>query len=205
MRIAVFDCETTGIIRGDHTSPDAPYLAAIALAIYDTEKQRVEGSLNTLIAPVDWTMPPEAGAVNGLDDETLQNYGLPVEQVLPNVIDLLLPCEPLVGHNVLFDVRILAAALYRNNMFAALDALLGKDTFCTMNQSKQIVQAKTVNGRLKNPKLTEAYEFFFERPLDSAHSANADVIATLEIYLALQAVAVTEAESVDKPDDGVRL
>lgn len=205
MRVAVFDTETTGILRGEYTNPDAPYLAAIALAIYDTEKQRVEASLNTLILPIDWTMPPEAGAVNGLTDEMLQVYGLPVEQVLPVVVELLMPCEPLVGHNVLFDVRILAAALYRNNMLTALDTLLNKDTFCTMTQSKQVVQAKTVNGRLKFPKLTEAYEFFFERPLDSAHSANADVIATLEIYLALQAAAVEEAETVDKPGDEIRL
>jgi DNA polymerase-3 subunit alpha len=199
MRIAVFDTETTGIIRGDHTSPDAPYLAAIALAVYDTERQRVEASLNTLILPTDWTMPPEAGAVNGLDDEMLQTYGLPVEEVLPNVVSLLLPCDPLVGHNVLFDVKILAAALYRNGMLGALDALLGKTTFCTMNESKQIVQAKNVKGHLKFPKLTEAYEFAFDRPLDGAHSANADVIATLEIYLWLQSL---KAETTD---DGISL
>jgi DNA polymerase-3 subunit alpha len=191
MRIAVFDTETTGIIRGDHTSPDAPYLAAIALA--------------TLILPTDWTMPPEAGAVNGLDDEMLQTYGLPVEQVLPNVVDLLLPCETLVGHNILFDVRILAAALYRNDMLDALDALLNKDTFCTMTEAKPIVQAKNVKGNIKFPRLTEAYEFAFDRPLDSAHSANADVIATLEIYLWLQSLAVAESETIKNPNDEVRL
>jgi len=58
--------------------------------------------------------------------------------------------------------------------------------FCTMQASKPIVQARNSRGALKYPKLTEAYEFFFEKELDRAHSANADAVAAFEIYLAVQ-------------------
>lgn len=200
MRLAVIDTETTGIIRGDYASPDAPNLAALTLIIYDTDKQRVEASFNTMIQPDDWEMPPEAGAVNGLDTETLLEFGIPIDIALPPVIALLEPCELLVAHNAAFDVKILAAALYRADMLDAIEGLFTKEVFCTMKDSgiKQLVNAKNVRGHLKFPKLTEAYEFFFDRPLDNAHSANADTVACLEIYLAYQAHLAEQGEAADE-------
>ena len=184
--IAVLDTETTGFARNDYTSPDNPYLASLTLLIFDTERGRVQASFNTMIQPEDWEMPVEAGEVNGLDTETLTNFGIPLAQALPVVFSLLEPAELLVAHSVGFDSKIVAAAFYRANMLDELDMFLQMGTYCTMLESKQIVQAKNVKGHIKNPKLTEAYEFFFETPLDNAHSANADTVACLEIYLAIQ-------------------
>ncbi len=185
--IAVADTETTGFARSDYTSPDNPYLASLTLLIFDTEAGRVQASFNTMIMPEDWEMPVEAGAVNGLDTETLANFGIPLAQAMPVVFSLLEPVEILVAHNAAFDAKVFAAALYRANMEAELDTFLQMETYCTMAESKQIVQAKNVKGHIKNPKLTEAYEFFFETVLDNAHSANADTVACLEIYMAIQA------------------
>ena len=98
-----------------------------------------------------------------------------------------------------FDVKVFAAAFYRAQMEAELDVFLQMETYCTMLESKQIVQAKNIKGHIKNPKLTEAYEFFFETPLDNAHSANADTVACLEIYMAIQ------AHNVESNEPGVSL
>lgn len=194
MLIGVTDTETTGIVR-DFRSPDAPYLASVTALIYDTEAQRVQSSFNTMIQPEGWEMPPEAGAINGLDDETLAAFGLPVRLVLPVVVELFRPVDLIVGHNISFDIRMLASALYRNDMIEDLESLLAKEVYCTMQESKSLVQAKNVRGHLKAPKLTEAYEFFFERQLDNSHSANADCVAALEIYLAIKQ---HEAETADQ-------
>ena len=59
-----------------------------------------------------------------------------------------------------------------------------------MRESKEIVGALDKRGRIKYPKLIEAYKFFFNKDLDRAHSANADAVATLEIYLALKNLEV---------------
>lgn len=195
MLIAPLDTETTGILRGDYTSPGAPNLASITLLVYDTDKQRVQASFNTMIQPDGWEMPPEAGAINGLDTETLAAYGMPLSAALTAVAYLLEPVDLIVAHNAKFDVNMLASGLYRSDMLGELDMLLSKEAFCTMQESKQIVQAKNVRGALKFPKLTEAYEFFFERPLDNAHSANADAVACLEIYLALQEHRAEQTEN----------
>lgn len=194
MLLGVIDTETTGIVR-DYRSPDAPYLASVTAIIYDTEAARVQASFNTMIQPDGWEMPPEAGAVNGLDDETLALYGLPVHIVLPIVVELFRPTDVLVGHNIAFDVKMLASALYRQDLLDELDEMLGKEVYCTMRESKDLVQATNARGHLKLPKLTEAYEFFFERPLDNSHSANADAVAALELYLAIKAHEAEAAEN----------
>ena len=195
--IAVLDTETTGFARNDYTSPDNPYLASLTLLVFDTEVGRVQASFNTMILPEDWEMPVEAGAVNGLDTETLANFGIPLAQALPVVFSLLEPCELFVAHNAPFDAKVFAAAFYRAEMHDELDIFLQMETYCTMVESKQIVQAKNVKGHIKNPKLTEAYEFFFETILDNAHSANADTVACLEIYMAIQEHNADEATEIE--------
>lgn len=186
MLISAFDTETTGIVR-DYRSPDAPHLAAITAIIYDTELARIQASFNTMVQlPEGELMPPQAQAVNGLSIEMLDAYGLDLETALATILQLLAPVDLLVGFNTAFDVKMLASALYRSDMIDDIDTILCKETYCTMRESKQLVQAKNIKGHLKNPKLTEAYYHFFGRELDNAHSANADTVATLEIYLALQ-------------------
>lgn len=185
MNILVLDTETTGIVR-DYTSPDAPHIASIAACIYDTDAKRVQSSLNLMVLPDGWEMPPEAEAVNNLSTDHLYQYGVPLSTVLDAFIAFTSPAQRVVGHNVAFDCRMIASALYRTDLIDELDVWLKLDTYCTMQKSKNIVQAKTSNGRLKNPRLSEAYEFIFDRPLDNSHSANADMVATLELYLALQ-------------------
>jgi len=185
MNILVLDTETTGIIR-DYTSPDAPHLASIAAAIYDTDTRRVQSSLNLMVSPDGWEMPAEAEAVNNLSTDHLVQYGVSLPVVMEAFTAFTGPAQLVVGHNVVFDCKMIASALYRLDRLDALNEWMQLNTYCTMNKAKRIVNAKTATGRLKNPKLTEAYEFIFERPLERAHSANADMIATLELYLALQ-------------------
>ena len=202
MLLAVLDTETTGIIGKDYMKPSNPHIASITVVIYDTEAQRVQASFNTMILPDDWEMPPAAGAVNGLETEVLATYGIPIKDTMKVVSQLLEPADTIVAHNDIFDIRMMASEFYRSDLLDELDLLLGKESYCTMKESKLIVQAKNKNGGLKNPKLTEAYEFFFEKQLQKAHTASADTLACLEIYLAIQ--QYTE-ESEAEPEDEVSL
>lgn len=201
MLILCYDTETTGIIRGnDYAHFDNPFLASIAALLYDTTAHKVISSLNAMIQPAGWTMPEEAGAINGLSTEYLSAVGIPASVVLPTFISLAIKANLIVAHNVEFDTKIISAALWRHMIEEEEDSAdepiyklklinnwASLPTFCTMKESKDIVKVQTKNGKIKYPKLTEAYEFFFSRPLDRAHSANADAVAVLEIYLAIQA------------------
>ncbi len=196
MLILAYDCETTGIIRGDdYTNPANPYLASIAMLLYDEEAHRVIASFNAPIYPDGWVMPVEAGAVNGLTTEYLKKMGIPIDVALQAAISLINNASLCVAHNVDFDTKIVATALWRQLIADGntedfshhhVRSWLSKPTYCTMKESKHIVKALTTKGRLKYPKLSEAYQHFFDREIDNAHSANADAVAVLEIYLALQ-------------------
>lgn len=196
MPILIYDTETTGIIRGDdYTNPANPYLASIAMLLYDEEAHRVIASFNAPIYPDGWAMPVEAGAVNGLTTEYLNEVGLPVDTAMRAAIAIAMRANLCVAHNVDFDTKIMAASLWRqlildgeseDDAHTFVQGWLSKPTYCTMKESKHIVKALTTNGWLKYPKLSEAYRHFFGREIDNAHSANADAVAVLEIYLALQ-------------------
>lgn len=194
MLILVYDCETTGLVRGtDYTSPNMPFLAAITAILYDTDAYRIVASINSMVQPDGWTMPEEAGQVNGLTNETLQQLGIPAPVLLPACIALMFKANLRVAHNVDFDSKVIAAALWRHivkesseeTAHETVKAWLALPSYCTMQESKSIVNALDKRGKVKYPKLTEAYKFFFDKELDRAHSANADAVATLEIYLAL--------------------
>lgn len=196
MLILAYDTETTGLVRGsDYTDPAAPFLASIAMILYDSIESKIVASLNMPIQPEGWTMPEEAASINGLTDLYLSTVGAPANVVLPSAIALASRADLLVAHNIDFDTKVIAVALWRHlinenvkeeDTHTIIKEWLNKPVYCTMQSSKQIVNARNAKGNIKYPKLTEAYKFFFGRELDRAHSANADAVAVLEIYLALQ-------------------
>lgn len=194
MLVLVYDCETTGLAHGtDYTDPNMPFLASIAAILYDEEAHRIIASINSMIQPDGWTMPEEAGRVNGLTNEALQRLGVPAPALFPACIALMFKADLRVAHNVDFDSKVIAAALWRHvakessaeTAHETVKAWLALPSYCTMQESKNFVKALDKRGRIKYPKLTEAYKFFFDKELDRAHSANADAVAALEIYLAL--------------------
>lgn len=194
MLIVVYDCETTGLVRGtDYTSPNMPFLASITTILYDTEAHRIVASINSMVQPDGWTMPEEARQVNGLTNEALKQLGIPAPVLLPACIALMFKADLRVAHNVDFDSKVIAAALWRHIVkesseeiaHETVKAWLALPSYCTMQESKGIVNVLDKRGKVKYPKLTEAYKFFFDKELNRAHSANADAVAALEIYLAL--------------------
>jgi DNA polymerase-3 subunit epsilon len=196
MLIFVYDTETTGLMRGNnYTSLDISFLASIAALLYDSELNRIVSSFNAMVKPEGWSMPEEAGKINGLTDEYLNSVGIPASVVIPTVIALSNKADLRVAHNADFDDNIIAANIWReiikdghskSTAQGIVEQWLAIPTYCTMRNSKEIVGALDKRGRIKYPKLIEAYKFFFNKDLDRAHSANADAVATLEIYLALK-------------------
>ena len=141
-----------------------------------------------------WVMSSEAEAVNGLSTQYLQDTGVPSQAVIPLFMPITSKADLVVGHNVEFDIKIMSAALWRHIIIEHSENFahevitkhwLTKPAFCTMKESRREVQALDKRGRVKAPTLTETYKHFFGKDLDRAHSANADAVATLEIYLAL--------------------
>ena len=76
----------------------------------------------------------------------------------------------LVAHNVSFELR------YLDNLIAF------KNSFCTMKENKNIVNAKNIRGNIKNPKLVETCEYYnIKFDYSQYHSALYDAEKALEI------------------------
>ena len=188
-RVLVLDSETTGFpskskALTDQTQPHVVQLAALQ---YNPETSRIEQSMCLLVSPDGWEIKPELTAIHGISHSYAVDNGQAEAEVIKQFLKLWMGAdEPLkvVGHNISFDIDIISIAVARffPQVLADWQATA---SFCTQKSSKELVQAKNKNGGLKLPKLGEAYKHFFGEEFDNAHSANADTVATLKLYLAL--------------------
>ena len=187
-QIIIYDTETTGIYRPklEAGDPSQPHLVQLSAVVVNPDEARVVQSMNLIVKPDGWEIPPEVVDIHGITTAQAKDEGLPEKLVIETFLRLW-DEKLLVGHNEPFDRNIISSSIARNfdPNSPVLTAWRNCEGFCTMRIAKPIVQAKGASGRLKFPKLQEAYEYFFGHQYDRAHSANADVIATLQLYMAL--------------------
>lgn len=189
MIVIPYDTETTsfGNSKLPLNDPAQPRLVQISALRYDTEANRVGQSMSLVVRPEGWEIPAPAAAVHGITTEFALANGLP-EKVVLDVFLHIWDGNQRVAHNTSFDKHIIACAIARYyGQGQLLETWLAGSCFCTMLSSKEEVDARTVNGRKKNPNLGEAYEYYTGKPLINSHSANADTVAVLHIYQALMA------------------
>jgi len=187
--ILSYDTETTGLHFKNRglADPSQPHLVQLSCLLVDAGDKRVVQSLNLVVRPDGWDIPQEAINVHGITNEFAECHGLPEKEVLWIFLQLWATNEPLrVAHNCAFDDAVISTAIARHyGEGELLKAWQAGESYCTMQMSKPIVQARNVRGALKYPKLMEAYSFFFNEEFDRSHSANADAVACMQIYFAL--------------------
>lgn len=189
-RVLVIDSETTGFPSKSRALTDQaqPHIVQLAALQYNIETARVEQSMCLVSRPNGWEIKPELTAIHGISHDYALANGQDEGDVIKTFLHLWTgdgTALRIVGHNAQFDIDILSIGVAR--FFPQLLAdWQATSLFCTQRESKAIVGATNKNGGLKLPKLSEAYEFFFKEQFDNAHSANADTVATLKVYLALR-------------------
>lgn len=177
--ILFHDTETTGVAG-------KPYIVQLAfIATEDTGLVRASG--NYIIKPDGYSeVPKEASDVHGITFETAQRCGVPLSVAISSFNNVALNCHTIVAHNLQFDLRMIEYAYERGGWPSRVSTL---KKFCTMEHLKNKVcippTAKMrAAGRheFKSPKLSEAYEYAFKKPLLNAHDALYDVNACKELY-----------------------
>jgi len=190
--ILPYDTETTGLIRNkSYDDPEQPHLVQLAALQVTTKPLRIHQSMSLLVRPDGWEIPSYVTDIHGITTEEALARGAPEKTVLDIFLSLWSGegDSPLlrVAHNANFDKEVIAVAIARHyGRGELLDLWLESPDYCTMQEAKLVVKALNKRGSIKLPKLAEVYEFFFESSFDNAHSANADVVATMEIFFALQ-------------------
>ncbi len=159
--IVFFDLETTGINIANDRIVEISILKVHPNAEEETYTQRV----NPIIE-----IPEEVTAIHGITNEDVLNEPT-FKEIANKVSDLIKGCD-LAGFNSnRFDIPLLAEEMLR----AEVDFSM---------KNRLAVDVQTIFHKKEQRTLSAGYQFYCEKELKDAHSAEADTLATYEILKA---------------------
>ncbi|HET9486625.1 MAG TPA: 3'-5' exonuclease, partial [Chryseosolibacter sp.] len=183
----IFDTETTGIPH-NKTAPISdvdnwPRLVQLAWQLHDARGKLISRQ-NLLIKPDGFDIPYKAEQIHGISTKRAMAEGHPISTVLDQFMTDLGQSSLLVGHNIEFDISILGAELFRQQIDLEPLLKLGKvDTGIVSTEFCQLTGG--IGGRLKMPRLVELHEKLFGKDFGDAHDASYDVAATARCFFGL--------------------
>jgi len=159
--IAFIDLETTGV----SLSADRIIEIAIIKLMPDNTRQTKRKLLNPQIP-----IPQASSDIHGITDEMVKDA--PTFKQVANEIKMFIDGCDLGGYNSnRFDIPILMEEFLR----AGLEIDLSKYKMVDVQHIFYTMEPRT---------LSAAYKFFCEKELENAHSAEADISATIDVLLA---------------------
>lgn len=159
--IAFFDIESTGT----NVSTDRIVEISI-LKVHPGGKEELKTELVNPTIPI----PAETSAIHGIYDKDVKDK--PTFKDLSKELHQFLAGADLAGFNVLkFDIPLLVEEFLR----AGIDFDIEK---------RNILDAQKIFHMMEKRNLSAAYKFYCGKSLENAHSAEADTVATYEVFKA---------------------
>ncbi len=156
--IAFIDLETTGT-----DVANSRIVEISILKVYPNRKEEVRTMKINPGIPI----PPETTAIHGISDEDVKDAPT-FAQEAKNIADFIEGCD-LAGYNSnKFDFPLLAEEFLR----AEIDINLKRHKF---------IDVQVIFHKKERRTLEAAYEFYCNKKLENAHSAEADIRATYEV------------------------
>ncbi len=156
--IVFFDLETTGVNIVSDRIVEISYLKVMPNGRETTK---------TILINPTIPIPEEASSVHGISDEDVKDCPT-FKEVAKEIVNDIEGCD-LAGYNSnRFDIPLLAEELLR----ADIDIDLKKRKF---------VDVQVIFHKMEQRTLSAAYQFYCDKNLDNAHSAEADTKATYEV------------------------
>lgn len=156
--IIFFDLETTGV---NHAKDRIVEMALV--------KINPDGTRETYVKRINpgIPIPAETTAIHGITDEDVKDAP-PFKQIAHGLYEWMKGCD-LGGYNsARFDLPVLAEEFLRagiNVDFA----------------DRRMVDVQQIFFKMEQRTLSAAYKFYCNKPLENAHSAEADILATIEV------------------------
>ena len=180
---AVVDIETTGLIKDRDLKPSKsnlynfPYITEIGWGVF-SENGEVLAEGNYLIKQK-YPIPKKAIEINGITNEKCEKDGHDLSEILQKFASDINGCLRIVGHNVMFDKRILEAEYIREELPKPFKGMTNYDT---------MTMGKNFCGMEKWPKLGDLYEEITGKsPAEyKSHRTMGDVAMTTEIFFYLK-------------------
>jgi DNA polymerase III epsilon subunit-like protein len=188
MYLLFFDLETTGLpIRESfNVFPDYKIISkyencrviSFAFYLYDDKQHLLAKSYN-IIYP---DFKVENSHIHNITDEIAKKEGIYWNDIITIIESYIDKADFLIGHNIDFDINVLASELYRRGYKSLAEKIKNKKKFCTMVSGKNITRIQNGYKDFKYPKLSELYTHLFDEEMKDAHNAEADVENTIKCY-----------------------
>lgn len=197
MKVLIFDTETTGLPEDSyasfHDSAKWPHIIQLSYIMIDTEtKEILEYSDRIVKLDTSVIISPESIAVHQITREKSETQGIPIKEVLTEFVKTIQTADLIVGHNIIFDKRIITVELYRHDMKNCFYNRNGAiSEYCTMKRTTDLCAIPRVNKKTgetynKFPTLTELHTKLFGSAPKGTHNAIADVMICLRCYVMLE-------------------
>jgi DNA polymerase-3 subunit epsilon len=195
--ILFYDTETSGLPEWSLPSedPSQPHITQLAAQLCDERNGNTVASMDVLIAPDGWIIPPELEVLTGITNERATAEGILIVDAMRTFIEMWRRATMRVGHNESFDARMVRIEMMRqlDHDDPFHDDWKKAPAFCTQGKSTKIINLPPTEkmkaaGRkhAKSPNLGEAYQFFTGKLLDGAHNAAVDLMATKVVYYGIK-------------------
>lgn len=160
-----------------------PRLVQLAWIVTDDDGHRLKES-NLIVRPDGFEIPEETSRIHGITTERALKEGIPLEDAISAFRQDLKEADCIVGHNVVFDKKIVGAEMIRLGLNDELNLM---KSLCTMMSSIDFCQLPAKNGiGFKYPRLQELYVKLFGKQFDDAHNAMCDINATEQCFWKLR-------------------
>ena len=176
-----FDTETTGLPLDWKAPADDldnwPRMVQAAWILHDDGGNEISDR-SYIIRPEGFVIPAAAALVHGITTQRALDEGCELAGVLRELGEAIAAADYLVGHNIDFDEKIVAAEFLRHGMD---NILVGKNKICTMKSATKYCAIESRYG-YKWPKLSELHYELFRTGFAEAHNAAADIRITAKCY-----------------------
>ncbi len=189
----IFDTETTGL-PNDFSAPitdldNWPRLVQLAWQLHDHTGELINSG-NYIVKPEGFSIPFNSEKIHGISTKRAQEEGVDLEFVLQEFSKDIERAHFLIGHNVIFDEKIMGAEYLRKKLPSAI---IDKPKIDTKDDGTDV--AKIEGGRggsYKWPSLGELHHALFDKGFEDAHDAAADVEATARCFLEMVRLGATK-------------
>ena len=209
------DTETDGLWKQGFgpRDPEQPRPVQIAFARHVPHGQEITAS-SILVSRADhWReLTEESISIHGITEETRQTGITPIEagtallKAMEAATDTY-SFVTLAGHNVGFDIAVLASFYYDIGMPEVASGILEIRTVDTMYMGVDVCKLphrEPGKPGYKRPSLTELHRHLFGEDFDGAHDALVDVRASARCYYKMREMGVPDAPAQFPRFDGGR-
>lgn len=204
----IIDTETTGLpkrndsIINDNNIHIWPRIVQFSWQIHDKFGNLVDFK-NFIIKPNNFDIPFNAFKIHGITNDIAEKYGHDLSYVLFKFKPILKKYKYIIGHNLIFDLKVIESEFIRHNISFSVKGKKKIDTkIVSTNYCK--IPISIERKKFKWPTLSELYNKLFGEKINNIHNSEYDVKATARCFLELLRIGVISSSIVSVNDSKIK-